>query len=53
MKHFLIIFAVVLTIGIAGCKDEPPKHETTSIHEVVAVGSQWYGHIPVWCGIEK
>jgi len=22
-------------------------------HRVVAVGSQWYGHIPVWVGIER
>ncbi len=53
MKHILIVAAVVLAIGIAGCKDEPLKHETESVHEVTAVGSQWYGHIPVWCGMEK
>jgi ABC-type nitrate/sulfonate/bicarbonate transport system substrate-binding protein len=36
-----------------GCaKNEEGKNDTAR-HRLVAVGSQWYGHIPVWVGIER
>jgi ABC-type nitrate/sulfonate/bicarbonate transport system substrate-binding protein len=41
---------VLLILG-AGCKNEAPK--VTVVEKVVVVGSQWYGHIPVWIGIEN
>ena len=51
----LIALAVVF-IG-AGCSDKTSTTEkvqkSASPEKVVAVGSQWYGHIPVWIGMEK
>jgi taurine transport system substrate-binding protein len=48
------IWISVLTALLAGCGDaSSPGEEGPSGDEVVAVGSQWYGHIPVWVGIER
>jgi ABC-type nitrate/sulfonate/bicarbonate transport system substrate-binding protein len=39
---------------LVGCSEgQPPSDSSTGLHKVVAVGSQWYGHIPVWAGIER
>jgi ABC-type nitrate/sulfonate/bicarbonate transport system substrate-binding protein len=39
---------------MTGCDEGGPAGEKGSVTEtVVAVGSQWYGHIPVWIGIER
>lgn len=44
----------VLAVFIAGCGEGGgPAKEASGKDEVVAVGSQWYGHIPVWVGIER
>ena len=44
----------VLLISVAGCGDgKQAEEEGSGADEVVAVGSQWYGHIPVWVGIER
>jgi len=53
MKHFLTVLAGLLIFCMAGCTEEPPAPETGALHKVTAVGSQWYGHIPVWIGMEK
>jgi hypothetical protein len=60
MKRLLVFFTVILMIGLFGCKNEQPEKKALpeqenirTLHEVTAVGSQWYGHIPVWIGIEK
>ena len=53
MKQLLVFFTVILMIGLFGCKNEQLEKEKIQLHEVTAVGSQWYGHIPVWIGIEK
>ncbi len=42
LSIFLVSLFVILSFA---CQKGPPK--------VIAVGSQWYGHIPVWIGIEK
>jgi ABC-type nitrate/sulfonate/bicarbonate transport system substrate-binding protein len=48
------ISALVLAISLYGCGDGGPPTEGRSDKDtVVAVGSQWYGHIPVWVGIEN
>jgi len=46
-----LILLIALPALIAGCggKKEVEKGNIP----VVAVGSQWYGHIPVWVGIER
>ncbi len=38
-----------IAMAAAGCKGPPPADGR---ERVVAVGSQWYGHLPVWVGIE-
>jgi taurine transport system substrate-binding protein len=43
----LLLFSVTL---LPGCRKEP---RGPALEKVVAVGSQWYGHIPVWAGIER
>jgi len=41
-------------LWVSGCNDGSLPGEGGASHEkVVAVGSQWYGHIPVWVGIER
>ncbi len=37
---------------LAGC-DQQQEPATQKYESVVAVGSQWYGHVPVWIGIER
>ncbi len=51
---FLLPFWCCLLI-LSGCGESPPPSADAAPgpHKVVAVGSQWYGHIPVWVGIEK
>lgn len=49
-------FAVALFVSfvaITACSNDRPETGKKEIEKVVAVGSQWYGHIPVWIGIEK
>ena len=44
----------VLTVSLSCCGDSgPPVEDAEGVDKVVAVGSQWYGHIPVWAGIER
>ena len=62
---YLILIPIALMILFVGCsKGTPPDEhkgmpsaEESAVEPVlekaVAVGSQWYGHIPVWIGIEK
>jgi ABC-type nitrate/sulfonate/bicarbonate transport system substrate-binding protein len=47
------LWFVSLVLWLSGCGGEsPPAEQSSSRDKVVAVGSQWYGHIPVWVGIE-
>lgn len=48
----LIWLALLSIIGLAGC-GEQGRDPGDGLEPVVAVGSQWYGHIPVWAGIER
>jgi len=51
MRAILIaLFAALFALGGCG-KSEAPKSKGADA--VVAVGSQWYGHIPVWIGMER
>jgi ABC-type nitrate/sulfonate/bicarbonate transport system substrate-binding protein len=43
---------VLFVLGGCGEGRTPPPG-AGSLETVVAVGSQWYGHIPVWIGIER
>ena len=51
LKFRFLIF--VLIFLLAGCGGEKETADSGQTQTVVAVGSQWYGHIPVWVGIEK
>lgn len=53
MKILVTAFCLFLALQAGGCQKETPKGEDGGLQRVVAVGSQWYGHIPVWIGIEK
>ena len=58
MKRFAnvryVFFAFALLLAVSACNNEKPEASgKKDIEKVVAVGSQWYGHIPVWIGIEK
>lgn len=47
-------FGVLLTILLAaGCERGAEESKAPGLEPAVAVGSQWYGHIPVWAGIER
>lgn len=48
-----LILLVLLTLGLGGCGDDGPASNAEGPQKLVAVGSQWYGHIPVWIGIER
>jgi taurine transport system substrate-binding protein len=43
----------MLMIVTGGCDQSRNSQTSSGLDTVVAVGSQWYGHIPVWIGIEK
>jgi len=51
--RLFLLFLLFPIVFHPGCKKETPAVKKGELHRVVAVGSQWYGHIPVWVGIEK
>ena len=53
MKKYMIFIYVIFLVLVAGCSREAPPAGEAGPHKVIAVGSQWYGHIPVWVGIEN
>ena len=53
MKKYLACILVLSSIFLFGCSKETPPTEKPGPSKVIAVGSQWYGHIPVWIGIEE
>lgn len=51
---FCLLLALTMVILVSGGCDKDRDQQTGSgLDPVVAVGSQWYGHIPVWIGIEQ
>ena len=42
-----VCFFIIFLFFSISCTDKSPSNQ------VIVVGSQWYGHIPVWIGIEK
>jgi ABC-type nitrate/sulfonate/bicarbonate transport system substrate-binding protein len=51
---FCMGFGVLLTVLlVAGCERGADESKAPGLEPAVAVGSQWYGHIPVWAGIER
>lgn len=40
-------------LAVSCSNGQQPTGDTPEKQKVVAVGSQWYGHIPVWVGIER
>ncbi|MFQ5465943.1 MAG: ABC transporter substrate-binding protein [Thermodesulfobacteriota bacterium] len=55
MGRALALALVSLVIFTLGCsrEDRAGARKDPGPHRVVAVGSQWYGHIPVWVGMER
>ena len=58
-KLSVVVLCIALLLSI-GCSKEPAPSdkadlsvEKANLHQVTAVGSTWYGHIPVWIGIEN
>ena len=47
---FLLAAGILITTG---CEQQQDTGISKGLEPVVAVGSQWYGHIPVWIGIER
>ena len=43
----------LLLFLLYGCDPDSDQSDSTGLEPVIAVGSQWYGHIPVWIGIER
>ncbi len=53
IEAITVAVSIKFLLLFIGCsKDKEPLGED-SPEKVVAVGSQWYGHIPVWVGIER
>jgi ABC-type nitrate/sulfonate/bicarbonate transport system substrate-binding protein len=49
-----MLLAVALgSLALAGCDERTERAAAEGLDPVVAVGSQWYGHIPVWAGMER
>ncbi len=53
LKRFLPLILIAVLVFSAGCSKDASTPEHVGPQKVVAVGSQWYGHIPVWVGIER
>lgn len=51
----LLITSALMLLALGGCDRGAAPDETRGAGptEVVAVGSQWYGHLPLWAGIER
>ncbi|MGR9074466.1 MAG: hypothetical protein ACU833_15500, partial [Gammaproteobacteria bacterium] len=49
VKYFFLALGISI---LSGCGDEAAETEKGR-DKVVTVGSQWYGHAPVWAGIER
>ena len=53
MRKLSVVVLCILLLLAIGCSKEPAPAEMAGPDKVIAVGSQWYGHIPVWIGIEN
>jgi len=51
-RYGAVLAAVAALLALGGCDRGKPSAKEGG-NSVVAVGSQWYGHIPVWIGIER
>ncbi len=51
----LTVCALLVFLFGSGCgqSNETAQDKETSLEQVTAVGSSWYGHVPVWVGIER
>ena len=45
--------ALLVALLVGACERGGEESASSGLETVVAVGSQWYGHIPVWAGIER
>jgi ABC-type nitrate/sulfonate/bicarbonate transport system substrate-binding protein len=52
MGRLVCLACALLLLGSCG-EGEPPAQTSNGLIPVVAVGSQWYAHTPVWAGIER
>ena len=50
---FTALLCFCLTLATVSCTGDKPDEAGLRTHRIIAVGSQWYGHIPMWVGIEK
>lgn len=53
IKFYPYLTLVALCLCVAGCDRNEEAQTAYTLEKVVIVGSQWYGHAPVWVGIEK
>ena len=53
LSALLRFVAILLLIQISACSSQTDEQTHDGLVRVVAVGSQWYGHVPVWVGIER
>jgi ABC-type nitrate/sulfonate/bicarbonate transport system substrate-binding protein len=47
------LLVLVLALPLGGCGGDEGSQDADGRDRVVVVGSEWYGHLPVWVGIEK
>ncbi len=50
---FTTVFTIILLFNVSSCKDKKEAGKPAGLEPVVVVGSQWYGHVPVWVAIER
>lgn len=51
----IFVGSLLMLAALSGCDRRAPEGDgkESGAAPVVAVGSQWYGHLPVWAGIER
>jgi len=42
-----------ILLFLSGCDGHGDRSDSNAPKPVIAVGSQWYGHVPLWIGIER
>jgi len=52
MLRLTLVAIALLLVGACG-RQEPGTKSASALVPVVAVGSQWYAHSPVWAGMER
>jgi ABC-type nitrate/sulfonate/bicarbonate transport system substrate-binding protein len=48
-----MLIPLLSLLVFSGCDQQAEPAAADGLEPVVAVGSQWYGHVPVWVGIDR